>query len=375
MAVESAWQRSAASAEARGSIRRADAERVAAEAPWSAPPSLDAGHRTGRLQSSTGARETELGVVVPVWLPGQRNARLASAAAEGAVAELQQASARLDAAGEVRRLLWEIARSRSEVALLQDQAESLRSLADDVDRRVRAGDLARADALAARGELLGAESLIAQADLELQSSLGRWTVLTGFPSTPSAGDADVERVDAPSTEEHPALRLAVMQVESARRRLDLATASRRSPPEVIARFRQETGGRPESSIHNIGFAVRIPFATADRNQPLLAAALADLEVAEARERQRRAQVEAAVRVALAAVRASETRLDTERRRAALLQERADLVLSSFQAGETSLPELLRASGAARQAQAGLVRQQAAFGLARAQLQQANGVLP
>ncbi len=374
-AVESAWQRTAVSAEARGLIRRADADRTAAEALWAAPPSLDAGHRTGRFQTSTGARETELGVVVPLWLPGQRSARLASSAADRAVAESNQASARLDVAGEVRTLLWEIARFRSEVAVLQDQAASLRSLADDVDRRVRAGDLARADALAARGEVLGAEAVISQAGLNLQAALSQWVVLTGTESIPSTGDADVEPKGAASIEEHPTLRLAAMQVESARRRLDLATASRRSPPEVIARFRQETGGRPESSINNVGFAVRIPLATADRNQPLLAAALSDLDIAESRERQRRAQIEAAVRTARAAVDAVEIQLETERRRAALLRERSDLVLASFRAGETSLPELLRASGAARQAEASLTRQQAAFGLARARLQQANGQLP
>lgn len=65
----------------------------------------------------------------------------------------------------------------------------------------------------------------------------------------------------------------------------------------------------------------------------------------------------------------------EQVRAALMRERAQLIAKSFQAGESPLPELLRALGAAAQADTASARQQAAVQLARDRLQQALGQLP
>ena len=60
---------------------------------------------------------------------------------------------------------------------------------------------------------------------------------------------------------------------------------------------------------------------------------------------------------------------------AWLRERATLIDKSFRAGETPLPELLRALNTAAQAESAVARQTAALGLARARLQQSLGILP
>ena len=52
-----------------------------------------------------------------------------------------------------------------------------------------------------------------------------------------------------------------------------------------------------------------------------------------------------------------------------------LIDKSFRAGETPLPDLLRALAAAAQADSAVARQTAALGLARARLQQTLGLLP
>ena len=74
-------------------------------------------------------------------------------------------------------------------------------------------------------------------------------------------------------------------------------------------------------------------------------------------------------------RSAEAQLDAETARAGLLRERASLIDKSFRAGETPLPELLRALAAAAQADSAAARQTAALGLARARLQQALGLFP
>ena len=98
-------------------------------------------------------------------------------------------------------------------------------------------------------------------------------------------------------------------------------------------------------------------------------------MAQSKEQVLRTQLSARMESAKAAAQASQTQLQTEREKATLLNERAGLIRASFNAGETSLPELLRAASAAAQADYSAARQEAAFGLARARLQQAYGQLP
>lgn len=358
-----------------GLARRARSEQTVASALWAGPPSLELGYRDDRFQSNLGARESEVGVAVPMWLPGQRAARQSAAQAETSVAALSEATARLRLAGTVREAVWDIAQLQAEADLTRSQAGSLRTLAADVDRRVAAGDLARADALAARGELYGADASHFQAQQRLQAASLQWKALTGLAAIPNTPEALADASGLMVPDEHPVLRLATLQVELARKRLDLVNASKRSPPELIARVRQDVGNRGEAAVNTLGVAIRIPFGTSDRNEPLLAVAVTELEVAEAAEGQHKEQVAAAITTARAGTLAAERQLEAERSRAALLRERATLVEASFRAGESSLPELLRASTAAAQAEAGFARQQAALGLARARLEQALGLLP
>jgi Outer membrane efflux protein. len=174
--------------------------------------------------------------------------------------------------------------------------------------------------------------------------------------------------------DHPALRAAAHRVELARRGLQVAKTSRRDAPELVVRARHEVAAG-EPSTRGVGVALRIPFGTASRNEPLMAAAISELELAEATERELRQQVEGQVAAARVAEASARRQLGDQNRRAALLRERATLVEQSFQAGETALPEMLRALTAAAQAQAESARARAALAQATSRLQQALGVMP
>ena len=77
-------------------------------------------------------------------------------------------------AGRVRTAQSDIHLRRVELDLARAEAASLEELSRDVDRRVAAGDLARADALAAQAEWLAALARSAQAgEQETQARL-RW---------------------------------------------------------------------------------------------------------------------------------------------------------------------------------------------------------
>ncbi len=374
-ALDAAWQRAVAARESDGQRRRAEAERAAAGSFWAVPPSLALSHRDDRLQSNAGKRETEIGVAVPLWLPGQRAARSGTVEAAVAQALAAEQAARLRLAGEVREAAWQLTASQSELTQADTHTQALKQLADDVERRVRAGDLARADALAAQAEQWSASALQSEARQRLQAARARWTLLTGLTAGPDLSAATPADTAPVGTSPHPELQLAGQARELARKRVELMRHSRRDAPELSVGVRQDVPGRAEGSQGSLVVGLRLPFGTDDRNRPLEAAALAELDVAETQEQRLRERIDSDIAAAREARRSAETQLDAETARAGLLRERASLIDKSFRAGETPLPDLLRALAAAAQADSAVARQTAALGLARARLQQTLGLLP
>lgn len=374
-ALDAAWQRAVAARESDGQRRRAEADRAVAGNFWAAPPSLELSHRDDRLQGNTGKRETEVGVAMPLWLPGQRAARAGTADAAVAQAQAAELVARLRLAGELREAAWQLAALHSEVAEAETQARALKQLADDVERRVRAGDLARADALTAQAELLAASARQWDLRQRLQAAGARWTLLTGLPTAPGLVAAAAIDGAAEARAPHPELQLARQSTELARKRVELLRHSRRDAPELSVGLRQDMPGRGEASQGSLVVGLRLPLGTDDRNRPLEAAALAELDVAETHEQRLRERLDSDMAAARHAQQSAEAQLEAEGARASLLRERATLIDKSFRVGETPLPELLRALAAAAQADSAVARQTAALGLARARLQQTFGFLP
>lgn len=372
-AMDAAWQRAVQARESEGQRRRAEADRAATSKLWAAPPSLELSHRNDRLQRSAGQRETEIGVAVPLWLPGQRAARAGTAEAAAALAQAAEHVARLRLAGELREAAWQIAAAQAHLAEANAQARGLKQLTDDVERRVRAGDLARADALAAQAEHLAATALQSEMRQRLQAARTRWTLLTGLAAEPDLAAANA--VTPGSSAAHPELQLARQSTALARKRVELMRRSRSDAPELTVAVRQDTPGRTESSQGSLVIGLRLPFGTDDRNRPLEAAALSELDVAQAHEQRLRERVDSDVAAARDALRSAQEQLDAETARARLLRERATLIDKSFRAGESPLPDLLRALAAAAEADSAATKQAAALGLAHARLQQSLGLLP
>ncbi|KPF46024.1 hypothetical protein IP87_05020 [beta proteobacterium AAP121] len=182
--------------------------------------------------------------------------------------------------------------------------------------------------------------------------------------------------DAPSAAApHPELQLASLSTELARQRVDLMRLSRRDAPELTLGVRQDVPGRAEASRGSLVLGLRLPFGTDDRNRSLEAMALSELDVAQTQELRLRERVDSDIAAARDALRLAMVQLDAETARGRLLRERAMLLDKSFRAGETPLPDLLRALTAAAQADSAAARQTAALGLARARLQQTLGRLP
>lgn len=375
-AVEAAWQRAVLAREIEGQRERAEAARPSATSWWAAPPALELSHRDDRWQTNAGRRESGVAIAWPLWLPGQRGARGAVVDAARAQASSAAASARLRIAGEVREAAWQVIAQQAALTQVDAQVKALQQLADDVERRVRAGDLARADALATQAERLAAVAQRTELQQQLLAASARWGTLTGSDVTldMAALDESYHAKAVPSAP-HPEIELAALGSEYARRRLDLVQVSRRDAPELTLGVRQDAAGRAEPAQNSLVFGLRLPFGTADRNQPLRVAAQSELDIAQVSEERLRERVEADAKAAHHAVQSAEQQVVTERERARLLRERASLIERAFRAGEFALPDLLRALAAAAQADTAAARQQATLGMARARLLQTLGVMP
>lgn len=369
-AFEAAWKISLESVQAGGLMLRAEAERDVAGSLLAGPPAVAFDHWEARPPGGGSARESEAALVFPLWMPGQKAARGAAADADAAFAEASLHEARLRVAGEVREAAWQLLAAEAGESAARVHLDGLRELAADVDRRVAAGDLARADAMAATGEMLAARAAQQEAASRVEEARARWTLLTSLSTI-----ADADEPEREPSGEHPARVLARGATERALRQLDYVKASRREPPELTVRARRETPEANLPAVNSLGMGIRIPLGGAVRNAPRDAEAVAAVDNARAEERRTVAKIESEQRAARQTLETARQRLEALQSRAGLLRERATLIDRSYRAGETPLPELLRAREASAQAQSAASRQLAETGLARARLLQALGILP
>lgn len=373
-AVAAAWLRSAEATQAQGQHRQARADQAVAASWLAAPPALQLSQREGRGNATNGQRETDVGVALPLWRVGARATAGQAAQAELDWSMAAEQAARLQVAGQVREALGQLGGLEAEQRLAALQSQLLARLSEDVDRRVKAGDLAPADAMAARAEWLSSQGQEAEAQQKLRSQQAQWQLLTGL-AVPAQDPTPAMAAAFDLSEAHPELQLAARAVERAQRKLALAQAQRAEGPELGVSLRQERPGQGNPAQTSVGVALRLPFGTATHAQPRIAAALSEVDMALTQQQRTRDRLAAELELARSQLQGAQAQARLEAQRATLLRERATHIDRAFQAGESPLPELLRALGAAAQAETASERQQALLNLAQARLQQAQGILP
>ena len=374
-AVNSAWARAVVAREATGQLTKADADKSAAQRLWAKSPSLEYSQRDNRFQADTGLKETEFGVVWPVWQWGQRGAQNTLAASALTKADHNAQFVRFKLAAEVREAIWMTKDAEVEYGEAVLLAETLTRLARDVDRRVSAGDLARVDSLVSHAERLAALALQSEASQKLSAMLARWQNLTGL-RTPLSTEAATEQPSAlKSVIAHPELLLSIQSADEAKKKLELVEASNREAPELKVGMRQELAARTQPGQSTLIVGFRLPLGTSDRNRPLLAAALTDVEVSTTQEQRTHERIESEHELAKQALTFAQQQLQSAKERADLLNERTALIEKSFKAGETSLPDYLRAVSLSSQAQTAYLRQISKTYLATARFNQSLGVMP
>jgi cobalt-zinc-cadmium efflux system outer membrane protein len=257
----------------------ARAQQSAAKAWTPEPAALELSNKTDRLSNNQGAREVEVGIAVPLWLPGERGRSAALADAEGAAVESRARAAQLRVAAAVRDSWWQWQRARIEVGTARDQLESTRLIAADVARRAKAGDLARADQHQADGAVASAEASVAHAEAGLAAARQHLRALAGAaPASSGAGDTLAEPDPAFASTEieaHAALQELKDRATVAERTAALGATQSRANPELVLATTLDRGARGEASQQTITLGIRIPFGAGSRFDASNANARAD----------------------------------------------------------------------------------------------------
>lgn len=376
-AHEAAWARQPEAIALQARKDAAAAQGRAASAWMPEPLAIDIATKTDQLNRNQGAREQELGVAIPLWLPGERSRTSALATAEAAAVESHARAAQLRVAARVREHWWAWQRGALELQTAQDQLASATRIAADVERRTKAGDLARADMHQAAGAVAAAESAVAQANAAAAAAAQQLKALTGIdvPADATASlDLEAE-VPAPAGDAHAALDELHDRALVADGNAALAATQSRANPELALIATRDRGAYGEAYGRTVTIGLRIPLGAGPRHERKLATARADAAEARAQlalERDRIVSERDAARIRKDAARVS---LAAAERRAQLARESRGFFDKSFRLGETDLPNRLRIEAEAIEAERQAARARIELSAAISAERQALGLLP
>ncbi|MEA3641969.1 MAG: TolC family protein [Lamprobacter sp.] len=398
----------------------ADAVRRQAGAWTAADPALRLKGVSDRFTGDDGAYEVEALLELPLWLPGQRRARLGLASSLGLRAEALARLLRWEVTGTVRDAVW--AAKLAEVQLQQANAayEAARGLESVVAKRYNAGELARLDLLTAQQETLArqAEQTAAQADWE--QAKAAYVQITGrlqlpeppnWPSVPpvTAGQevgtdsnayfdqsqgvgayshgsplAGSQRLGSDGMasngigglpKDHPLLAEADAALARARAEREQVVSDRRGNPILSLGGRRTRDARVFPDDDALQLELSIPFGLASQSAPEIAASERQVTERLAELHRMRREAERELVAAVLGRRGAAEALAVAERRASLAADALSVAQRAFELGETDLAERLLAERRAREAHLDLALRRAEQGQALARVNQALGMIP
>jgi cobalt-zinc-cadmium efflux system outer membrane protein len=376
-AFEAAWARQPEALALQARRDAARATQQAAQAWTPEPAALELGAKTERLTRHQGSREYDVGLAVPLWLPGERQQSAALANATAGAVESHAKAAQLRVAAAVREAWWQWQRALVDTGAARDQLDNASRIAADVAKRHSRGDLARADQHQADGAVAAAESAWAQAEATVVASRLQLQSLTGLRVAEQAAPSAEPDTDEGAADINAHASVLDLQHRStvARHAAALAGTQTRANPELTLATTRARGGTGEAYGQTVTLGLRFPLGAGPRQDARRASADAEHTELQAQLALERERLAAERQSAAARVAAGRTQLAAADRRARLAAESRGFFDKSFRLGETDLPTRLRIEAEAADAQ----RQQARAGIdlaaAVSAWRQALGLLP
>ncbi|MBF4992121.1 TolC family protein [Methylophilus sp. QUAN] len=336
-------------------------------------PSVGFSHQNDALMSNRDEREWQAQVQIPIWLPGQRQAR--SQVASLADDSLSQDRAGLQqlAADLLRNAVWDIAMRHSDVDLADARRNTMRSLTEDVQKRFKAGEVAKLEVMQVDQETLQAERLRVTAHAELMHAQFRYQQLTGLNEIPAKLEESLSTRE--DYADSPYWQAAQAKVKLAEGQRDLTMIEQRQNPQLTLSTRTIQGGFDYAYNSSMGVAINIPLQSEVQRAPLLANAEQNIGDARTQLETLRRQLENNLHEAEHNLHVSRQELTLIQQQQAIASENAALARKAYRLGELDLNQLLRLQLLAFEAERSLSSQQLQVQWNIAKYNQAVGVLP
>lgn len=339
----------------------------------SAAPAVQMRYQTDRLPGRpAGVREMEAGLELPLWRFGQRDALRRESDAGRLLSDEELRVYRWRVAGELRETLWRVMQAEAEVTLAGVDVGLYRALEEDVSKRVRAGDAAPVEKLAAEATRRERDAVLYEAQVELAHSLFGWTALTGLQAVPARVS---EVVAAPAQAlGYPPVLTARAAVERVRTSVGSVQAQGSGAPRLLIGVRNESA--PDGpSMDSVGATLSIPFG-GDVHR---AAALSPLHLELARAED---ELAVALRMATLALHEAEHELHAREQAQQLsagqkevADREVELARRAYRLGESSLAERLLVEARAANARRAAALADIAYERAVARYNNSLGILP
>lgn len=317
--------------------------REAASSLTSQPLTLEGAYRTDLLHNDQGLREMTLGVSAPVWNWNEKSSTQAVRDAEIQEAMLQLEQTKLEIAGQVRQLVWDLQAAQVDVDIAKLRYASVTDLLASVNKRVNAGELAETDLMQARVLLSQAEAELARAMGLLEQAKAGYVASVGLQPDPQAQflPESASIPDGAAVVDHPQLKLAQAQLVLNQSQKKLTARQSRPNPEIGLALISERAAFFSGQDKSLVLSTRIPLGSSSEYKSRVLEAQANETAANALLLNTQRNLNSKGRLAQ-----SELDLFSRLRLAAtaqanLSQKVYELHRKAFELGETDLATLIR----------------------------------
>ena len=336
-------------------------------------PAVGIIHQNDAIGSGRGERDWQAELELPVWQPKQRDNRLKVAEAIQSSTSASRHSLKLQVAGQLREALWNIAANDNNLSLAINKLQVAKKLQSDVDKRYRAGELAKTDAMLAEQEVLRVEKEKVRAEAEVMHARHRYYLLTGLRELPASYEEKQSSLEDYS--QSPIWLEAESKLGLAETERDLAQVESHENMRVLLNVRNSKGAFDTTDNNSVGVHVRVPFGSEASAAPIRAAAEMVVGNALTEREAMRFELEAAMHEAEHNLSVSRAELSIATKQHEIAKESLTLAQKAFQLGETDLVSLLRVQAQTFEVQRAFTTRQIQVQWDIARYNQTVGVLP
>ena len=372
--VEKTYQRNPRIQVMQARMKHIDAQLKSAQSLWPDDPAFSVSHYNDEVMNSDGLLEWEVGMEMPLWLPGQKQARQNTIEQERSVVDSSEPVLKLELAGLVREMLWNIALSKNQLDIAEKEWDIVKKLEQDVRKRVELDDLAQSDLILAQQESIAKEAALHMAQQEFGHAQHRYDMFTGLRILP-ANFEETAPAELTITTEHPLLKRAQEKVTTSALQRDQIKLEKRGNPSLFVGTRHERATSSDEFANAIGLNFSMPLGLSSHTTQKVTAAEVDLSENKSEMELLFRDLNITIQDVSKELEATREQLEFAQRQNELSQKNLELSRKAFALGETSLIELIRIQAQAFAVERNMHKKQLEVGLHTARLNQAKGIIP